>query len=142
MAEVVVSIKNLNKLKQALEDYPKIAAPRLAKAINASLATIQKHATETDEYGGIFMFRTPRFLRTGWLAESFGIGIETAKANKLQGSIGPVAHYAIYVHEGRGSNKRPNPFMVRIVKDSEKEINDLFKQTLDLIVSDIANAAE
>lgn len=141
-AVIEVKINNLEKLRQSIRQYPQISAPRLASAINASLATIEKEAAETNEYGGIFQFKWPRSMRTGFLAQSFGLGIRTASAARLQGSIGPTAHYAVIVHEGLGSMRAPNPFMVRIVKKAEPEVNRHFKKTLDLIVEAIANQSQ
>lgn len=135
MPKVSVEIKNLKELTTVLKRYPDISAPRFAKAINAALATVQKNAIDQD--GGVFQFKTPRALRTGFLSQSFGLGIKLANSGNLRGEIGPTAHYAIYVHEG-SRGRSPNPFMVRIVKKAEKEINNHFADTLANITNLIA----
>lgn len=93
-----IEIPNLTKLQNAFRSFPSIAGPEFANGINVVLANIMKKAT--DEDGGIFQFRTPRSQRSGYLALSFGNGINLATSSKLSGSIGPTAWYAKYINNG------------------------------------------
>lgn len=84
-----VKIENLDALKRALRDYPKIANPIAANAINSTLGVMHRNATKPT---------VP--WRTGFLAASFARGIRLATPTRLWGSISPTVKYAIWVHEG------------------------------------------
>lgn len=148
MATVEIQIQNIDELRRAMRDYPKISEPILQKAINASGAILAKHTTRPD---------VP--FRTGRLLQSF-----IARFARLQVRWLPTVRYAIFVHEGtaphdifprlkralfwegathpvkhvRHPGTKPNKFMERIAKRSEREIVQIFKQAGDLITKEIA----
>jgi hypothetical protein len=133
-----VKIKGLERVIKNIAKYPQYSKPIYAKAINAGLAEVQKVANEGDSgNSGIFEFKTPRVKRTGWLASSFGIGLSPATPDRLIGSVGPTAFYAIIVHEGL-KGRDQNPFMVRIVQESEPKINKHFEKATEMVVDRIA----
>lgn len=139
MADFRVEIQGLSELRAALKDYPKISAPRFAKAINASLARIHENATEP-----VFQFKTPRPLRTGLLSETFGIpdtkrqGLEMATPEKLRGTIGPTRYYAPFVEFGTSRGIAPNPYMERILSRSKDKVNKEFENAMKDITGEIA----
>jgi hypothetical protein len=133
-ATVEVKIENLDELRRAIRDYPKIANPILADTINASLAIVHQ-ITGND---AIFQFKLPRAKRTGFLQLSFAQGIRLASPKSLWGSIRPTVHYAPYVYFGTSRGIAPNPYIDRIAKAAEPRIQKFFKQAADRIVSTIA----
>ncbi len=135
MPNIDVKIEGLKELQNRLKKYPDISKPIFAKAINFSLAEIVYNARDPQ-----FLFKTPRSERTGYLELSFSEASAMVRAtpSKLEGTIGPTAQYAIYVHEGT-SRITPNPFMVRILQKSQIKISDIFKKALEQITKKIAN---
>jgi len=152
MAEIKIEIQGLKELQQSLRDYPKISAPILQRAVKAVPTILLKHTTrETVPW------------RTGNLAQTFGWEVGQfwsrffPKANyAVHVEFGTKPHVILYTKPGRGGlyNKdtgqgfgrrvnhpgtRPNPFMERIVKDSEGEINKTFLTAIDLINKEISN---
>lgn len=120
---IELEIKNLDKLQDSLKKYPAIAERWLQRAIEASIAEIQKNVTR-----GVVPWRTGRLL------QSFGEGI---RIGRLWGKIGPTVNYAIFVHEGTRHIK-PNRFMNRIAEKSSPAIQKHFSLALDKIVEEIA----
>lgn len=149
MSDVIVEIKNLNELRRALREYPKISEPILQKAVVASGAILAKHTLR----------KNPVPYRTGFLLQSFRF-----TTGRLLARWFPTTYYAIYVHEGtrpheiyprlkhalfwEGANHpvkkvnhpgtRANPFMEKIAKKAAPDINKLFVQALDTINREIA----
>lgn len=130
MISLTVKIENLDKLRSNFEKAPNVVLNYLSQAVAASIFTIEKNATESN-----FQFKTPRSLRTGYLAQSFSFG---RKIEALRGSIGPTAIYSPFVYFGTSRGITPNPYMDRIVSASEREINTHFEKAIDSITSDIA----
>ena len=165
MAETqfAIKIQNLDQLLAQLRSYPVIVAPRIADAINKSLAILSKNGDDST-----FQFKTPRELRTGYLQSTWGApgnGLQLATPTQLSGKIWTNAGYAIYVHEGTGPHviqvrvkkvlantktgqifgktvhhpgTQPNRFIPRIIDKSQNEINAAFLAALNHIVEDIA----
>lgn len=124
----------MDKLKEQFAKSPQIVKARINDALKASIQEIQKRTDDSGD-SGLFQFKTPRALRTGYLARSFIFGITFGD---LYASIGPTANYAEYVYNGaRGST--PNNFIDRIAKDAQSDIDKHFSNAGDLIVSDLAN---
>ncbi|MFA5128569.1 MAG: HK97 gp10 family phage protein [Patescibacteria group bacterium] len=121
---IELEIKNLDKLQDSLKKYPVIAERWLQRAIEASIAEIQKNATR-----GVLPWRTGR------LAQSFGEGI---RLGRLWGKIGPTVNYAIFVHEGTRRGIKPNRFMNRIAEKASPAIQKHFSLALDKIVEEVA----
>ncbi len=121
---IEISITNLDKLQDSLKKYPVIAERWLQRAIEASIAEIQKNATR-----GVLPWRTGR------LAQSFGEGI---RYGRLWGKIGPTVNYAIFVHEGTSRGIKPNRFMARIAEKANPAIQKHFNISLEKIVEEIA----
>jgi len=152
MADIEIEIKNLDSLRRALRDYPKISEPIFQKAIVASQAVLAKYTLKND----------PVPYRTGFLLQSFRFA-----TGRLWARWFPTVKYAVYVHEGtrpheifpkfkralywegaehpvkrvRHPGTKPNPFMIKIAKKATPEINKLFLQALDKVNQEIANKA-
>lgn len=124
MAIAVVSVSQAKALQAALSSYPQLSKKFLQAAIAASAAEVHKFATRDN---------VP--WRTGNLVLSFGNGISVGE---LYARISPTAHYAIYVHEGTKSIKRPNRFMPRIAEKAQPQVNKHFEDALGKITSEIA----
>lgn len=161
---ITVEIKNLDKLQQALKDYPETAGKILSRAINGALVAINLNANDSN-----LQFKSPRSLRTGQLSLSFGLGLVNSTPNNLVGRIGPTVNYAKYVEQGTAphqinvvnkkalANRRQglifgrsvnhpgtqaNPFMERIIERSKDQINSLFEQAGNQIAAEIANKSK
>lgn len=134
MPNIEIKIDGLKELNNRLNKYPKISKPVFAKAINFSLAEVVANARDPQ-----FMFKTPRSERTGYLELSFSEASAMVRATpeKLQGTIGPIAQYAIYVHEGT-KGRSGNKFMLRIMQKSQIKINELFEKALENITKQLA----
>ena len=147
MSTIHVEIKGLSALKKSFQTYPKISEPILQRAINATQAVLAKHTLKDD----------PVPWRTGNLLHSFRY-----ETGRLQGRWFPTADYAAYVEYGRGfvypqkgsvlawkdpgggmvfaryaRPSKPRPFMGTIVANSQKDIEELFRQAAGLIIRDI-----
>lgn len=135
MPEINLKIEGLAELQKRLKKYPEISKPIFAKAINFSLAEMVFNARDPQ-----FLFKTPRSERTGYLELSFSEASAMVRATpeKLEGRIGPIANYAIYVHQGT-SKLQGNPFMVRIMQKSQIKIDELFKKALENVTAKLAN---
>jgi hypothetical protein len=151
MPDIFVEIKGLKELRFALVRYSKISEPILQKAIVASAAEIQKAAVPP---------QLP--WRTGRLTQSFGEGVIIGR---LFAQVSPAVKYAVWVHEGTPPHTirprikkalfwegaahpfrkvnhpgtRPNPFMDRVLKKAQPEIDKHFIEALDLINQKIAD---
>jgi hypothetical protein len=159
-----IEIKGLKELSKAFKKAPEIAAPIYARAINRQLVFIRQFTTDD-----IFQFKTPRGLRTGLLAKSFGLGIDLATPKKLTGSIGPTVKYAKWVNDGtdpyviktrskqvlansktgeffgkivRHPGTSANPFMERIKDKASGPTNKAFLQALEEINKQIADSTK
>jgi hypothetical protein len=148
MPQIEIEVQNLDELKRALRDYPKIAEPIAQKAINATVAILAKNTTRAE---------VP--WRTGRLLQSF-----IPRISRLQVRWTPTARYAIFVHEGTKAHvilpknkkalfwegarhpvkrvnhpgSKPNRFMERIAQKSAPEINKIFLQAYDAINKEVA----
>jgi len=131
MITMTIKIENMDELKASFLKAPKTMLLHLSQAVAASIFSIEKHSTDAN-----FQFKTPRGLRTGYLAQSFAFG---RKISGLQGSIGPTAQYAPHVYFGTSRGIEPNKYMDRIVNASEKEVNTHFRNAIENAVRDIAS---
>ncbi|MCR2833480.1 hypothetical protein [Parerythrobacter lacustris] len=132
MINVSVQVQNLDTLRANFRRAPATTLKYLAAATKASIFEVEKQAVDRN-----FQFKTPRAMRTGYLALSFGYGRQFANGG-LRGTIGPTAHYSPYVYFGaRGG--QPNPFMDRIAKKAEPEVNKHFETAVNKIVSELAD---
>lgn len=124
-----MKIYGSEEIQKALKRFPVKAATLFYRAINAGLAEIHK---ESDDHN--FLFKRP----TGTTKNSFAHGISLATRDKLLGKIGPTTKYAIYVHEGTRRGIKPNRFMNRIAKQSEKSVMKHFDNALSELVNDMS----
>ena len=131
MIAVSLHIENLDQLRANFHKAPGLALKYLSAATKASIFEIEKQAVDSN-----FRFKWPRSMRTGYLALSFSYGRYIAPGG-LYGAIGPTAHYARYVYEGTG-RMTANPYMDRIAKAAEPEVNRHFETAIDKLVGDIA----
>lgn len=107
-------IKGLKKVQAAIEKAPSVAEPIFQMAIEGTGAIFAKNTQKNN----------PVPWRTGALTQTFQFNKERLKA-----IWAPTRYYAIFVHEGT-KYITANPFMPKIMKKSEKEVNQLFKQAL------------
>ncbi len=153
MAEFSIQIRGMDQIRRAMRTSPKIVVPILQKAVMASGAILAKHSLKGD----------PIPYKTGLLLSSFRYS-----TGPLIGRWFPTARYAVFVHEGtrphqitarrkkvlanvkdglifgrsvRHPGTKPNPFMLRLKDKSERDINRLFGQALEIMARDIAFAA-
>lgn len=161
--QFTIKIQNLSEILGSFRQYPTIAAPRIADAINKSLAILAKSGDDST-----FQFKTPRELRTGYLQATWGSpgnGLSLATPSNLTGKIWTNAGYAIYVHQGTGPHvirvrmkkvlanqktgqifgkevhhpgTKPNPFIPRIIAKGQAGINAAFMAALGYIAQDVA----
>jgi hypothetical protein len=137
MIPLTISITNLDALRANFGKAPSLALKYLAKATTASIFEVEKQAVDRN-----FQFKTPRALRTGRLALSFAQGRVIAPGG-LRAAIGPTArhrgfYYPAAVYFGTTRGLRANPFMDRIARAAEPDVNQHFEKAVDLLVSDIA----
>ena len=125
MFDISVKSPNSEKYKRAFKKAPFKTVRLVNKALQASLAEVQKR--ETDSH---FKFKTPLYARTGELQSQFIA--ETARKmsllvrNKtlLSTEVYSTVNYADYVN-------KDNPFYQRILDASESDINRHFKTQLN-----------
>ena len=148
MAEFQVKIVGLDQLVAKLREAPQIAAPILQRALSASHAILAKHTIK-----GIVPWRT------GFLTQSFRAELTTGLLRWF-----PTASYAPHVEFGTKPHvilpkekqalywpgarhpvkrvnhpgQKPNPFMERILSESQAEIDATFVKALELITQKIA----
>lgn len=132
MIAVNVRIQNLDALRSNFHRAPVTALRYLSKAVRASVFEIEKQAVDRN-----FQFKTPRSQRTGMLQQSFSFGRYIAPSG-LYASIGPTVNYAPYVYFGTSRGIRPNPYMDRIARASEPDIDGHFEKAVNLFVTDLA----
>lgn len=118
-----IEIKGLKELNFAFKNYPKISEPIFQKAVMATGAVFAKNTLRDD----------PVPWRTGNLLQSFRF-----TTGRLQAAWFPTAFYALFVHDGTRFQKA-NPFMPKIVKKSEHEVNKIFREAQDMVNRQIAN---
>ncbi len=133
MIGVSIHIENLDQLRDNFNRAPGLALKYLSKATVASIYEVEKQATDAN-----FQFRTPRSMRTGFLALSFAYG-RRIDPSGLRATIGPTVHYAPHVYFGTRHGIRPNPYMDRIARAAEPAVNQHFEKAVDLLVSEIAD---
>lgn len=126
MIELEIEVRGLDKLQAAIKRAPSVVRDRLNDAVRASVFEVLRYADDSGN-SKLFQFKTPRALRTGWLSLSFRHGIQYSD---LQGSVGPIAIYAPYVHKF-------NPFMRRIAEAAKPEIQKHFERSVELVVRDL-----
>lgn len=132
MISLTVSISNLDALRDNFSKAPGIALKYLSQATKAAIFEVEKQAVDRN-----FQFKTPRALRTGYLSLSFSFG-RMISPSGLRASIGPTANYAPFVYFGTERGIRPNPYMDRIARAAEPDVNKHFEKAVDTIVSEIA----
>jgi len=133
-AKVVIKIQGLDELRANFRRHPEITKKWINKGIQASIFEIHKNADDSGD-SKEFQFKTPRAKRTGQLALSFAEGMAFSD---LYGEIGPTVYYAPYVYYGTSRGIVPNPYMDRIAKKSEPNINKFFEQALEGIAEELA----
>lgn len=140
---IEVSIPKAERIVELFSRYPKISEEILEKAISGSLAVLARNTT-----------RGTVPWRTGYLLHSF-----LERRGRLWGSWGPNVYYAVYVHEGTRPHvilpkfkealfwegaehpvkrvnhpgTKPNPFTEKILRESKKDITELFEDAIRLI---------
>lgn len=129
MTEVRIKVSGLEKIEGYFKVAPLVTRKWLSKAIKAGILEVQKQAVDSN-----FQFKTPRPFRTGLLQQSFKFGLVI---RDTYASIGPTVRYAEFVHEGT-SRVTANPFMIRIAKASEKDVQKHFDKAGENIEKEIA----
>lgn len=132
MISLRLNIQNLDQLRANFYRAPARSLEHLSKATKAAIFEVEKEAVDRN-----FQFKTPRALRTGYLALSFAYGRRFAPGG-LRGSIGPTASYAPFVYFGTRRGIRANPYMDRIAAAAEPAVNAHFEKAVDNLVAEIA----
>lgn len=123
MPTVHVKIKNIEQIRHAFGQAPKLMNDELKEAFNRSAVTVQRES----------MQRTP--VLTGRLRASHtftrsGIGTQ------MRAEIYPTANYGIFVHEGtRFMHSRP--FLKEGLDASTQEIQDNFTRAVQNVFDKI-----
>lgn len=133
MITVSVQIHNLDQLRRNVSKAPQLALKYLGKATEAAIFEVEREATDKN-----FQFVTPRGQRTGMLERSFKYG-RYIHPSKLMASIGPTVHYAPYVYFGTRRGIHPNPYMDRIARAAEPQVNRHFEKAVDLFLNQITS---
>lgn len=129
MSTVRLEIKNLARLQQAFAIGPMVTRTWVNKAIKAGILEVSKQAVDSN-----FQFKTPRAFRTGLLQQSFKFGLVI---RDMYASVGPTVRYAETVHEGL-KGYTANPFMQRIGKAAQPDIQKHFDKAADNAAEEIA----
>jgi len=116
-------IKGLKKVQAAFDKAPGVAEPIFQRAIEGTAAIFAKNTQKNN----------PVPWRTGALTQTFQFNKERLKA-----IWAPTRYYAIFVHEGT-KYSRANPFMPKIMKKAEREVNQLFAQALKKFKNTLEN---
>ena len=119
MADLEIRVDGLAELRRNFRRAPTIGTKLFQRALLASLFAIDKQAVDSN-----FQFKTPRASRTGYLKLSFALP-GSRSVSGLTGRIGPTADYAPYVYYGTSRGIQANPYMDRIAKAAEKEVNQI-----------------
>lgn len=133
MISLTVRVQNLEELRANFRKAPALTLQHLSQATKAAIFEVEKQAVDRN-----FRFRTPRAMRTGYLALSFAYGRYFAPGG-LRGAIGPTAHYAPYVYWGTRRGIRPNYFMDRIAEAAEPAVNKHFEKAVATVVRELAD---
>lgn len=118
--EVTVEIKNIDKVRKALDSYPTIATKHIDGAIKRSIFKTQELSKNNSP------------VRTGYLRRS-----HVATFQPLKGILEPIANYAMFVHEGTRF-MRANPFLRNALNDANTDIQGYFEKGLNDTMEEIA----
>lgn len=118
--QINVEIKNLDKVKAALNQYPTIAAKHFDRAIKSSIFKIEREAKG----------QTP--VDTGRLRNSY-----TSIFSPLKGILEPTADYAFWVHEGT-RRMTGRPFLQGGIEAADSTINQAFDKALTDTLNEVA----
>ncbi len=163
--EFTVKIPNIEKLTQAFRDSPKIAEPILQKAIVATQFIFAKHTDDSTvphrSYNLIHSFKfSEEKLKAIWsptasyakyvefgtkphLIEVVNKRVLATPAKNAPGwPIVSKSGYAIFGTKVHHPGTKANPFMERIMKASQPDINELFKSALQSITKQIAEQSK
>jgi hypothetical protein len=122
---VMITIRNLEPLRQAVALYPETSVQFLEYALDRSVDIILNYALP---HRGIVPYKTTR------MSQSFKEGI--VRGNLFR-AVGPTVDYAIYVDQGT-RYIRPRLFMDKLAKASEPLIDKRFEEATDKIVQALA----
>ncbi len=150
MAQITIKIKNLKKLRAALNRYPAISGKHISAAMNKAVFAIEAKAIPL----------TP--VRTGRLRGSFSFGRILSTPRTLQARVKPDVNYAGFIHFGtRASGGRfvpalgkrlinpahpsfgthpgikANPFLKKGFERAEAQINRFFGEALENITIEL-----
>ena len=151
VADFKFTIPNLPQLREALASYPEISKPVIQQAVESAQIVIDKYKLQDIPH-------ISTALQKNW---SFQVGV-------LMATYTPLMSYAPYVEFGTGiygplgrriypttkkalanrdtgwgpyrsiAGMKPNPFMERLVQDSQEDVDKLFAAALDKISATIA----
>lgn len=149
MADLTIKVKGLNALQQNFNRAPQFAEPIYQKAIVASQFVLEKNNTRDN----------PTPYKTGNLLASFRF-----RQGRLRAAYFPTAKYALAVHEGtapriivprrkkalywpgalhpvksvRHPGTKANPYMVKLRRKAQPEIDRLFGQATEMLATKLA----
>jgi len=145
MVEIKVQMEGLKELQEAFRKAPKLSLEETSKAVQKTVLTLQKQS----------MKEAPVNKQSG--GGNLRQNIRSKMTSKLSGVVEAKANYSIFVHEGTApheirpvnarvlANKRtgeffgklvhhpgtrPNPFFIRAINASKKQITEFFNQAV------------
>lgn len=126
---IKVTIKNLDKFKNAIHKAPQLASKEIESAFKKSLYQVVRETVPL----------TP--IDTGRLVGSIGeVGSEGIfKIEKLRAVVGTRIKYAVYVHEGHQKHRLgQRKYLETGLKKSIPKIREFFKRAFDNVFMTIA----
>jgi len=124
MPQVSIKIKNINEIRQAFSQAPRLMNQELKDALNRSAITVQ----------GRSMQNTP--VLTGRLRSSHVFAV-SGSGMGMQAVVYPTANYGIFVHEGTRF-QRPQPFLKDGLESSADEIQGYFQKATQNVLDKIS----
>lgn len=145
---IKMEIKGLNKIVRGMNKMPEVVVRELGNALGKSMVITHRQALK----------EAPVNKQSG--GGNLRQNIKQIRINRLRGEVDSKAKYSGYVHEGTKphiirvrrkkvlANRRtgqifgkkvqhpgtkPNPYMTRALKKSEKRINNFFKVAINRI---------
>ena len=115
-----ISIKNLDKLIDKLNKYPRESETIVNKAIKVSIFDVQAKAVPM----------TP--IKSGDLRRSY-----TTTFSNLRGILWPNIEYALYVHEGT-RYMRGRPYLTDGLRSAQSKLDTNFQWAIDEISKKLA----
>lgn len=117
---VTIEIKGLDKLIAKASKYPKSIIGGIARGIRESAFVLEAESKKAITQG------ETRAIDTGRLRAD----IIVRQITPLSATIGPLVHYAVYVHEGT-HKMRPRPYLTKGAEMANDKIKGIFTKIIN-----------